>query len=125
VGSLATREEPRIAWDWSGAAREALSALPGGAIVLGDVTVGIVVALGALVVAMLGGAPDPEEPAAPRARRRRTRGRSRSRRQSTRRPRTLRPNDLEANAPFTPMRFSSPPPPASGSSSGTCSTSPT
>jgi hypothetical protein len=78
---LATREEPRIAWDWSGAARGALSALPGGAIVLGDVTVGIVVALGALVVAMLGGAPDPEEPAAPRARRRRGRppGRGRDR----------------------------------------------
>jgi fusaric acid resistance family protein len=47
-------EEPRIAWDWSGAARGALSALPGGAIVFADVTLGIVVALGSLVVAMLG-----------------------------------------------------------------------
>jgi hypothetical protein len=46
--------EPGIAWDWSGAARGALSALPGGAIVLGDVTLGIIVALGSLVVAMLG-----------------------------------------------------------------------
>ena len=41
-------------WDWSGAARGALSALPGGAIVLVDVTPGVVVALGSLVVAMLG-----------------------------------------------------------------------
>jgi len=31
-----------------------LSALPGGAIVLADVTLGVVVALGSLVVAMLG-----------------------------------------------------------------------
>jgi hypothetical protein len=47
-------DERGITWDWSGAARGALSALPGGAIVLADVTLGVVVALGSLVVAMLG-----------------------------------------------------------------------
>lgn len=47
-------DEPGIAWDWNGAARGALSALPGGAIVLGDLTLGILIALGSLIVAMLG-----------------------------------------------------------------------
>ena len=40
--------------DWRGAARGALSALPGGATVFVDISLGIVLALGSLIVAMLG-----------------------------------------------------------------------
>jgi hypothetical protein len=47
-------QEPRIVWDWRGAARGALSALPGGATVFVDISLGIVLALGSLIVAMLG-----------------------------------------------------------------------
>jgi uncharacterized membrane protein YccC len=47
--------EARIAWDWSGALRGGLSALPGAVLVLAvDVQLGMATALGALIVAALG-----------------------------------------------------------------------